>query len=430
MQEFLAAKFINIEIHGINLMYPIIKSTWALLLGIFLLMIGYGVQGPLLAIRGKFEGFGVDTMSWIMSGYFLGLLLGSQITVKLIDQVGHVRVFAALASLISASLLLFAITPNPFAWFALRIIIGFCFSGVFIVSESWLNDGAPNRYRAQTISIYLIVQLFGMLGAQILINFGETSGYFLFALVSVIVSLSFAPILLTVNSAPIYKTAKRLSVIELYHISPFGCISMIFFGGISSLIFSMTPVFFTELNYSTYQITLAMGLALISSMALQLPISWVSDTLDRRSLIVFSTLIGAFIIGIGFLCPDTFVVKLLLVSIVCAIAMPLYPTIIAYTNDYLNHEDMAAASGGLIFLASLGSCIMPVVCGYLIKNFGPNMFFILLMLLFLMISIYGFYRMAVRSTSEQLNTTSHVTLNTVISPVGVEIAQEEALKSK
>ena len=115
-----------------------------------------------------------------------------------------------------------------------------------------------------------------------------------------------------------------------------------------------------------------MGLALISSMALQLPISWVSDTLDRRSLIVFSTLIGAFIIGIGFLCPDTFIVKLLLVSIVCAIAMPLYPTIIAYTNDYLNHEDMAAASGGLIFLASLGSCIMPVICGYLIKNFGPE----------------------------------------------------------
>ena len=91
---------------------------------------------------------------------------------------------------------------------------------------------------------------------------------------------------------------------------------------------------------------------------------------------------------------------------------------------------MAASSGGLIFLASLGSCIKPVICCYLIKNFGPNMFFILLMLLFLMISIYGFYRMAVRSTSEQLNTTSHVTLNTVISPVGVEIAQEEALKSK
>ena len=94
-------------------MFPIIRSTWALLIGIFFLMIGHGIQGPLLAIRGKLEGFGPDIMALVMSGYFLGLLLGSRVTIRLIEKVGHVRVFAALASLISASLLRLIIGSEP-----------------------------------------------------------------------------------------------------------------------------------------------------------------------------------------------------------------------------------------------------------------------------------------------------------------------------
>ena len=96
----------------------------------------------------------------------------------------------------------------------------------------------------------------------------------------------------------------------------------------------------------------------------------------------------------NFFLDDTFLVKLILISGVCSITMPLYSTIIAYTNDYLKVEDMPAASGGLIFLAGIGSCFMPILCGYLIENFGSNMFFVALMLLFLLICIYGLYRMS------------------------------------
>ena len=411
-------------------MFPIIKSVWPLLLGIFLLMIGHGIQGPLLAIRGNIEGFGPEIMSWVMSGYFIGMLAGSKLNVLLIERVGHVRVFAALASLISASLILFAISPNPIFWFFLRVIIGLCFSGVFIVSESWLNHGAPNQYRAQTISIYLIIQLFGMLAAQIILNGAEPSGYILFALVSVIVSFSFAPILLSVAPAPIYQTAKRLKIRELYKTSPFGCISMIFFGGISSLLFTMAPVYCTEQGYSTYQISILMGSALISSIIFQIPISWISDRFDRRILIIICSVFGAVGMACNFFLVDTFLVKLILLSFVCSITMPLYSTIIAYTNDYLEIEDMPAASGGLIFLAGMGSCLMPILCGYLIKSYGPSMFFLLIMLLFLLICIYGLYRMSMRSTSEQVSATTQVALNTQITPIAVDIVQGEALKSK
>ena len=144
-------------------MLYLIRNAWALLLGMLLLMIGNGVQGTLLGIRGSIEGFAPDVMSYLMSAYMVGMLIGSQIAPILISHVGHVRVFAALASLISASFIGFAIFVDPISWFLLRLLVGFCFSGVYVASESWLNEAASNENRGKTMSVYMIVQMSGIL---------------------------------------------------------------------------------------------------------------------------------------------------------------------------------------------------------------------------------------------------------------------------
>ena len=190
----------------------VIKNSWALLLGMFLLMLGNGVQGTLLGIRGALEGFTPGAMSLIMSGYFVGFLGGSQMAPYMIRRVGHVRVFAALASMISAALILYAALPNEYAWFALRVIVGFCFSGVYVVAESWLNDAATNETRGQALSAYLIVQMMGIVAAQWLLNFADVGGFILFIIISVAVSVSFAPILLSVSPAPVFQTTKPMSL--------------------------------------------------------------------------------------------------------------------------------------------------------------------------------------------------------------------------
>jgi len=121
-------------------MLYVVSNAWALLLGMMLLMVGNGLQGTLLAVKGGSEGFDPTQLSIIMSGYFVGFLGGSRATPWMIRRVGHVRVFAALASLISAIFILYAAFPDPIAWTLLRVAAGFCFSGVYIVAESWLND--------------------------------------------------------------------------------------------------------------------------------------------------------------------------------------------------------------------------------------------------------------------------------------------------
>ncbi len=125
-------------------MFKVFLASWALLLGMMLLMLGNGIQGTLLGIRGSIEGFSTAHMSVVMSAYFAGFLLGSRLSPGMIQRVGHVRVFAALGSMISAVLVLYAAAPDWMVWSALRVVIGFCFAGVYVTAESWLNNAATN----------------------------------------------------------------------------------------------------------------------------------------------------------------------------------------------------------------------------------------------------------------------------------------------
>jgi len=161
-------------------MLSVLTNAWALLFGIFLLQIGNGLQGTLLGVRGGLEGFSATTMGYVMSGYFVGFLGGARITPWLLHRVGHVRVFAALASLISAAFILYAALVDPLAWFIMRLMVGFCFSGVYVVAESWLNDTATNETRGQTLSAYLMAQMIGIVLAQALLNVSDPGGYDLF----------------------------------------------------------------------------------------------------------------------------------------------------------------------------------------------------------------------------------------------------------
>ena len=183
-------------------MMIVLRSSWALLLGMLLLMIGNGLQGTLLGVRGDIEGFDPALLSYVISAYFIGFLGGSRMAPGLIRRVGHVRVFAAMASMISAAFILYAAAPNLIAWAFLRLLVGFCFSCVYVVAESWLNDASDNEHRGQALSLYVIVQMLGIVTAQGILSLGDPGGYGLFVLISVLVSVSFAPCLLYTSPSP------------------------------------------------------------------------------------------------------------------------------------------------------------------------------------------------------------------------------------
>jgi MFS family permease len=402
----------------------VLGSVWALLLGMLLLMLGNGMQGTLLGIRGGIEGFSTFELSLIMSGYFVGFLLGSRLAPTLIRRVGHVRVFAALASLVSAILILYPTITTPWAWMVLRVAFGFCFSGVYVTAESWLNNSVSNEKRGQALSLYLIVQMGGMVMAQGLLLTGDASGFILFVVPSVLVSMSFLPILLSINPTPAFDTTKPMSIVSLYRASPLGCVGVFILGGVYGALYGMSAVYGDAAGMTPTQIPIFVASVMIGAMLFQYPIGWISDRMDRRRLVMIVSIIGGLSAAAGIAAGEIFSALLIVGFLVGGMSNPLYALLIAYTNDYLESDDMASASGGLIFLNGVGAIAGPVVTGWMLGQVGPSGFWLFISVLMLASGAYAAWRMfrrPARPTPEE--TASYAPVLPSATAVAVEAAQ-------
>ena len=377
-------------------MLNVLSTTWALLLGVMLLMVGNSVQGTLLGIRGSLEGFSTFQMSIVMSGYFLGFLFGSRLAPVMIQRVGHVRVFAALGSLISAVLVLYPVLPEVWTWTLLRVLIGFSFSGIYVTTESWINNAATNETRGQALAAYMIVQMIGIIAGQAFLNMGDPSGFVIFILPAVLVSLSFLPILLTAGQAPKFEAITAMSFRRLFAVSPLACVGIFLSGGVYSAVMGMAAVWGMLVGLNVAQISVFVSAIYVGGLLLQYPAGWLSDRMDRRQLILALAVAGALAMTIGAWPGLGFWTLIGLAVILGGVVNPLYALLIAHTNDYVSREEMAGASSGMLFLNGLGAVIGPLITGWMMDGWGPGGFFLFMAANFVLLALYAAWRMTRR----------------------------------
>ena len=405
-------------------MIAVLQKSWALLLGIGLLMVGNGMQGTLLGLRGGIEGFTTFQMSLVMSAYFLGFLGGSRLAPELIRRVGHVRVFAALGSLVSAILIVYPAVPDWTAWTVLRVLMGFCLSGVYVTAESWLNNSATNETRGLTLSAYMIVQMLGIITAQGLVNLGSAGGYLLFVIPSVLVSVAFTPILLSISPAPMFGTTKPMSIRALFHISPLGCVGMLFNGAMFSALFGMAAVWGVAAGLSVAELSIFIAAIYVGGLIFQYPVGYVSDRIDRRRLILGLSAFGAVVTFAAFAVDPGYGVLVVLAVAMGGVINPLYSLIIAHTNDFLSADDMAAASGGLMFINGLGAVTGPLVTAWIMGAVGPEGFFLFVSVLMVLLAGYAGWRMTRRASVPVDATGAFATIAPTSTAVAVEAVIE------
>ncbi|MCT4369903.1 MFS transporter [Yangia mangrovi] len=411
-------------------MTEVLKHSWALLLGVMLLMVGNGLQGSLLGVRGSGAGFSAFSMSMVMAGYFAGFLLASRVTPGMIRRVGHVRVFAALGSFISAVLILYPAFPHPIVWTIERMVIGFCYCGVYVTAESWLNNASSNENRGQALSAYMIVQMVGIIGAQMLLLVPDPSGFLLFVIPSVLVSIAFAPILLSITPTPAFDTTRPMSLRELYTVSPLGMVGMFLLGGVFASQFGMAAVYGSEAGMTLAQISTFVATFYVGALVTQYPLGWLSDRMDRRVLVVIVALVGGLAAAAAVSLSGHFTVLLAAAFLIGGASNPLYSILIAHTNDYLGTDRMAAGSAGLLFINGLGAIAGPLISGYAMETMGPGGFFVLISALMLGLTAYAGWRMTQRPAPISDDAASVTAVGPVSSPVAVEVAQEVAIEAQ
>ncbi len=411
-------------------MNKVLKNSWALFLGMGVIMLAYGFQGSLLGVRAVKEEFSLTETGFMMSGYFVGYFIGAAIIPKLISRVGHIRIFAAFASIASLVILIHAIFISPFVWFLLRVLTGISMVSIYTVAESWLNDRASNKNRGSVLSIYMVI-LYGAMGiGMFFLNFSNPINFEPFIMVSIITSAALIPILFTKRKPPTFKKIETMSIQEVYISSPFGMISSFLYGITQSALFTLLAVYAAGMNFSIFQISLVTFLLAISGAISQWPIGKLSDIYDRRRVIIivsfaaaFFALCAIFSSGQMYL-PDGlgtskfwFYIFLILFAF-CS--LPMFSLILAHTNDYIPKEKFVAAGASLQFIFGLGAMGGPFLCSIFMEVVGLNGYFIFLMFFHILIGAYGVYRSRIRPAVE--NPDSQFTaMPQSITPAGIEL---------
>ena len=364
-----------------------IKASWALLLGIGFIMVGNGLQGTLLGVRASLEGFEVLTTGVVMSFYFSGMLVGSIVTPKLVARVGHIRVFAALASTASIAILLHSVYVNPYTWSLMRLVTGICFSGLFVVTESWLNDRASNENRGAILSIYMVVVTLGMGSGQFLLNVADPASTDLFILISVIISFALVPILLTARPAPAFDQAERMSLLALYKVSPLAVISNALTGAAHGTAFGLGAVYGLQKGFDNSLIALFMAAFLWGGFLLQWPIGRLSDKYGRRGIMLITAMASVVMCLLASIWDINSSSYIPLIAVVGGLVMPMYSLCVAYASDRLSPEQIVSASGAMVMASGIGLSVGPILVAFAMSSFGPDVYFIGIALAFLAITL-------------------------------------------
>ena len=371
----------------------VITATWPLLLGMGVLMLGAGLQSTLLGLRATLEGFPTLVTGIILSCYYVGYVFGTFIAPPLLRQLGHIRVFAALAAIASVAIIVQGCFVDPLTWGAMRLVSGLCFAGIFVVAESWLNDRANRANRGRLFAVYMVVLYVGLGAAQFLLILSDPRSTTPFMLVSVLISLAMVPIVVSAQQVPDHALPRKVRLRELYVNSPLGVVAVTMSGLISAIVFSMGPVYARLSGLETKGVATFMAVSILAAVVTQYPIGRLSDLIDRRTVIAgvctFTMLIAGSIAAFPEMPRPLF---LALSAMFSGFALTLYSLSVSHVNDKLEPAQMVASSSTLLLLNGGAAASGPLLAGSLISAFGPRAYFATLAALCGALAVYDLWR--------------------------------------
>jgi MFS family permease len=369
-----------------------LSANSALLLGMALLTLGAGLQATLLGVRATLEGLSTFVTGMVMTGYYVGFVIGSIAAPALVRRVGHIRVFAALTATAAAAILVQSIYVEAWAWALLRAVSGVCFAGIYVVAESWLNDRADQRSRGMLLGSYMVVIYVGLGAGQLLLNIADPEGQVLFILIGVLISLAVVPMALTAQRVPDFTLPRRVSFRELFAISPLGAAGALFSGATAGTLFSLGPVYATSSGLDTAAVAAFMASSILPAIVLQLPLGRLSDRVDRRSVLIgisaAAAVAAAAAMQIGSAPPAFF----LAVAAYGGLSLTTYAVCLAHVNDHLQPSQMVAASATVLLANGIGSIVGPLVVSGAMQLAGPDAFFACIVVLHATFALYAAWR--------------------------------------
>ena len=382
-------------------MLETIRAIASLLLSFGLLLLANGLFGTLLGLRSKLEGFSTEITGVIMAGYFVGLLLGALYGVRVVAAVGHIRAFAAFASIMSVTVLVHILKIDAVTWLLLRVVGGYCMAGMIMVTESWINERSSNTTRGRVLSLYMVTNFLGSGLGQFLLTIANPAEFQLFVIASIIFSIALVPILLTRAISPKPVTTKRMRLRDLFAVSPVGVVGTIAAGLSNASLNSLGAVYGADNKFTVAQVSAFMASIILGGMVLQFPIGRLSDRFDRRTVLMLVALATALCaLGIVWYTPDAGWMLICTAIVYGGFAFTIYPLSTAQVNDLADPDQLVQVSAGLLVAYGIGAIAGPIIAAQIMGWVGPQGLFLFIAAVAGALVVFTALRMAIRTRGQ------------------------------
>ncbi len=376
-----------------------IRPLIPLLIAAGILLGGNGMQGTLIALRGAAEGFSPATIGFMGTAYFGGFLLGCLAITRIMKAVGHVRSFSALAAIASAGTLILVLFIDPVVWSMVRFVSGFCFAGLFTVMESWLNSGASNHDRARVLALYRMVDIGSVTGAQFMIPAIGADGFAIFAVMSIMITLSLVPVSLGDRSNPTPPEEVKLDLARVWRISPLGSMGCVAVGITNSAFRTLSPVYAVEIGMSVADVVTFVSVGIIGGALIQYPIGALSDRWDRRKVLLITTILAMLAaLALALLAGSDPLANFAIVFLFGCFAMPLFSLSAAHANDRAGKGEFVVVNAALMLFYSFGAIGGPFLASSMMERFGPQALFGFTAAVYAAFVLVTLYRMQARAS--------------------------------
>jgi MFS family permease len=351
----------------------LVWSTWALFVGLAMMLAGAGLFVTLIGVRAEREGFPTVSIGLIGAGYYFGFLVGSRLTLRALHTVGHIRVYAALASVLAATIILVGLVVHPVPWILLRLVSGACLAGQYVVAESWLNELCTAQNRARILSVYSLITTVSYGVGEFGLAIFDPDVVTGFCVAAILIALAVTPVALSEEAvAPMAEHPAHISLRELFRIVPTGVIGSALVGLAHGSLIALIAVYASRIGLERHEIAIFVLMPTVGTLLFQLPISAAADDIDRRAVGALAALTACGAAVVMILLEPTSWASFGAMAVLGGTTYPLYAIAGAYTNDWVPADTLAAVASQLIVLYGAGALTGPFLTSMLMSALGTD----------------------------------------------------------
>jgi MFS family permease len=349
-----------------------LRSLTCVIASVTLATLNYGLTFPLLALILERQGIDKSLIGLSTAATAMATIAAAPISGRLMQALGPRRLLLGAMVLSALIYVLLPTFPDYWAWFPLRFILGCCGSVIWVASEAWINSMAPDAKRGRIIAIYATASSGGMAIGPLLLLVTGSSGFAPFIVAASFSLMGCLVTLLAGHAVPRLEGRPTVRFLQFLLIAPMPYLLNLLFAAVGEAFHTFFAIYAVDHGTGEQRAFMIMTVMSLGGIALQYPLGWLADHMNRRLLLLLCVLvsIGGFLIVPYAIGAD--IVGLVLFFVAGGIFAMLYSFGVIMLGERFTGTDLATASAVFTLMWGLGTLTGPILAGAAMDHLGSR----------------------------------------------------------